>query len=102
MLDAQHRGVQANSRRLTRAIQRGEVDAVAPYGVDRARSVERAGDERLDHESREAGVAVREHLVAERVVAVFGKLCLDRVGAVAGERVGPEAVAAAFAGRQEV
>src|SRR5439155_6187310 len=59
------------------------------------------GDERFHHEPREAAVAVGEHLVAELVVAVFRKLRLDRVVAVRRERVGTQAVATAFDGREK-
>src|SRR6266566_1804763 len=52
-------------------------------------------------QSRESAVAVGEHLVAEPVVAVFGKLVLDRVVAVRRQHVGTEAVSTAFDRRQK-
>ena len=101
MLDAHDRGIQPNPCRLSGTIERGEVHAILPHRVDGARAGEGVGDERLHHQSRESAVAVGEHLVAELVVAVLGKLVLDRVVAVRRERVGSEAVAAAFDGREE-
>ena len=66
VLDAHDCGVETNARRLPRAIERGEVNAIAPYRVDGARAGERVGDERLHHQARESAVPVGEHLVAER------------------------------------
>src|ERR1700730_3172951 len=102
VLDAYDRGVETNARRLSRSIERAEVHAILPNRVEGARSGEGVGYERLHHQPSESTVAVGEHLVAELVVAVLGKLVLDRVVAVRRQRVGAETVSTAFDRRQKL
>src|SRR5256885_14608497 len=64
MLDADDRRLESDARRLIRAIESAEANAIPPYGVDSTRTGDRVGNERFHHESRKAAVAVREHLVA--------------------------------------
>src|SRR5205807_2258329 len=102
MLNADDRGIEPEPRRLAGTIERAEGDTILPYRVDRTRTREGVGDERLHHQSRESSVAVGEHLVPERGVAVFGKLVLDRVITVRRQHVGTETISSPFDRRQKL
>ena len=101
MLDADNRGIEPQPCRLASAIEGAEVHAILPHGVDGTRTREGVGDERLHHKARESTVAVGEHLVAQRVVAVFGELGLDRVVAVRRQHVRTETIATTLDRRQK-
>src|SRR5690349_10640265 len=64
MLDSHDSGIEPDARRLPGPIERSEADRRAPDSFHRMRSVEHRRNERLDHEPREAGIPIREHLVA--------------------------------------
>src|SRR5206468_2323376 len=87
VFDPHDGAIEPQPRRLARAIERAEVDAILPHRVDGARTGDGVGDERLHHQSRESAVAVGEHLVAELLVAVLRKLVLNRVVAVRRQHV---------------
>src|SRR5215472_10782312 len=59
------------------------------------------GDQSLQHEAGDGGVAAREHLIGAAFVFGEGMEHFEGVVRVGGERVGTEARASTFDGREE-